>query len=166
MQWVYSNKFSGGGILLSILLVAHGFWAIQAILGFILIAAGQVRKGAAVMGLSLLPALPIFVIFVHYLGSVGAAMANVIIPFITILIFGMLLRQRFGMFLHGRSMSNIGLAGMLMFLTAILLLREEVHLILLYIVSLGMYAVVLILSGEISQKDFAAFLFWQKGKQK
>ena len=164
MQWVYSNTFTGGGILLSILLVSQGLWAVHAVLGSVLVAADQARKIAAVMGLSILPALPMFVIFVSLWGSLGAAVAGAVIPLFGVLIFATMLKRQFGTFLDRRSTSNIGLAGTLMFLVYALLPRSEGMLILSPLISLVMYLVTLILSDEITPQDFAAFLSWQKAK--
>jgi O-antigen/teichoic acid export membrane protein len=164
MQWVYSNTFTGGGIFLSILLVSQGLWAVHAVLGSVLIAADQARKIAAVMGLSTLPALPIFIIFVFLWGGVGAAVASAVIPFFGVLIFATLLKRQFGTFLDRRSMSNIGLAGALMFLVYGLLPHSEGMLILSPLISLVLYIVTLILSDEITPQDFAVFLSWQKAK--
>jgi O-antigen/teichoic acid export membrane protein len=164
MQWVYSNKFTGGGMLLSILLVSQGLWAVHAILGSVLVAADQARKIAAVMGLSILPSLPIFVICVSLWGSLGAAIAGTVIPFFGILLCATLLKRQFGMFLDRRSMANIGLAGLLMFLVYGLFPRAEEMPLLAYLMSLVVYIVTLILSDEITSQDFAAFLSWQKAK--
>jgi O-antigen/teichoic acid export membrane protein len=162
MQWVYSNQFTGGGVVLSMLLVSQGLWAVHATFGSVLIAAGKARNIAAVMGLSIMPALPIFAVLVYFWGNLGAAVANTVMPFFAILIFGMLLQQQFGMFLDRRSMGNIGLAGTLMFLVHALLSPSEDMLILSPLVSLVVYIATLILAGEITQQDFAVFLAWKK----
>jgi hypothetical protein len=61
-------------------------------------------------------------------------------------------------------MSNIGLAGALMFLVYGLLPHSEGMLILSPLISLVLYIVTLILSDEITPQDFAVFLSWQKAK--
>ena len=162
MQWVYSGKFAGGGLLLSLLLVSQGFWAVHAILGSALLAAGRARQLTTLMSLSIIPALSVFVIFVYLWGSRGAAVASVVVPCCCILLFGLLLRQQFGGFLYGRSMSNIGLAGVLMFLTYALFPQAEGMFIPSLVMGVVVYVVTLVLSDEITPQDFAAFLFWQK----
>ena len=164
MQWVYSGKFAGGGLLLSLLLVGQGFWAVHAILGSALLAAGSARQLATIMGVSLIPALPVFVILVYLWGSLGAALASIVFPCCGVLLFGVLLRQRLGGFLYGRSMANIGLAGALMFLTHALFPQAEGEFILPLVSGVVVYVATLVLSEEITPQDFAAFLFWQKAE--
>jgi O-antigen/teichoic acid export membrane protein len=162
MLWVYSDKFAGGGVLLSILLVNHGLAAIHGILSSMLIATGQARKLAAIASLSVIPSLLISVICIYPYGSLGAAVAGVINLLIRVLLFGLLLRQQYGGVLQGQSMVNIALAGTLMFLVNALLPRAEGIFILLHVISVAVYFVALILFDEIGRQDLA--VFWPRQK--
>lgn len=158
MQWVYSNQYAGGGLLLSILLVAHGLWAIHAILGSVLIAAGHVRTSAMMMGFCILPAVPLFIIFVGFYGSIGAALANVCLPLLGILLFARRLRRQFGTLLETRSLLHLGLATVLMGLVYLLLPKQTLGLIPVLAVALATYGGTLIFVGEIQQRDLTALL--------
>ena len=44
IQWIYSKDFSGGGLVLSLLVAGEGIHLVHAILGSALTAAGQARR--------------------------------------------------------------------------------------------------------------------------
>jgi len=161
MQWIYSAKFSGGGSLLSILIVGSGLSILVTILAAILIAAGRVKVTAVISSLSLIPSLFVVGIFVKLWGAWGAAWSAVIIPLFVIPLFYLIIVQHFGTFLNKRSMFNIGLSGTLMFLVDVLLPHGQGVFVLLHIVSLTAYVVSLIILGEIGPKDFALFMPWK-----
>ena len=164
MQWVYSGKFAGGGVLLSILLVGEGLWGIHAVLGSALIAANQARKMGLVMGVSIVPALALNMLCIFLWGSVGAAVTKILVPFVGILIFVRLLMQQYGVFWNGRSLFNIGLAGLLMFGSHALLSQDEGMFPFSLLIGIGMYVVTLVGTHELKPRDLTAFLSWQKAK--
>ncbi len=153
MQWVYSHTYAGGGILMSILLVAHGLWAAHAILGATLLAAGQVRSSAGIMGLLLVPAVPLFALGIQQYGSVGAAVVNIGVPLLGIIWFYKRLTRQFGPLLHGRSMGRIGLAGAAMVGVHMVLLYAGMGVIVATIISVVAYGVTLVRLGEIGRED-------------
>jgi stage V sporulation protein B len=155
MLLVYASDFAGGGTLLPILVVAHGFWAIHAILASVLIALGRVRVMASITALSILPACGIFAVAIHFQGALGAAAANTFVPVIGCVIFGLLLRARIGPFIRWRSLARIGAAGLLSHACNSFASVGPLELVSLYIVSLVVYVAVLLLSREVRQEDFA-----------
>lgn len=162
MQWIYSEEFVGGGILLSLLVIGCGLNIVQAILSSILIAAGAVKMTAAITSLSLLPSLLVVSIFTYLWGAVGAALSAICIPFFALLPCSVKIVQLFGGLLTKRSLLNIGMAGTLMFLVdAVIPARDGVYL-LLHLVSLAVYGATLHLSGEITYKELALCLPWRK----
>ena len=98
--------------------MAHGLWAVHAILAFVLIAAGEVRKLATAMALSVLPALLLFVALIEAYQGVGAAIASACVPALGSGLFFVLLRARLGPFLPRRSLRNVAAASVLMFASA------------------------------------------------
>ena len=76
MLLVYGSEFAGGGMMLPILVIAHGLWAVHAILGSVLIAA---RDGWArsrlVSAAAIVPACALFAGAVYLHGAFGAAVA-------------------------------------------------------------------------------------------
>lgn len=164
MQWVYSNQYAGGGLVLSILLVAHGLWAIHAILGSVLIATGHVRASAMMIGFCILPAVPLFAILVGCYGSVGAALANVCLPLLGILLFARRLRHQFGTLLKTRSLLHFGLAAVLMMLVYLLLPQQTLGLIPVLAIALVTYGGTLLFVGEIQPGDITALLPWQNAR--
>jgi PST family polysaccharide transporter len=155
MQWVYSKEFSGGGTLLSLLVIGGGMDTVHALFASMLIAAGKVKMTAAITSLSLLPALCIVIPLVYYWGALGAALSAVLTPLLLVLVFGVLIVRRFGTLLEKRSALNIGGAGVLMVLVDAILPKTSGIAILLHLVSLGVFFGVLLYSGEITWKDFA-----------
>ena len=162
MQWIYSQEFAGGGLLLSILVVGEGMHTLQAILGSVLNAAGEARKAAAVTILSLIPSLAMLVIFIHFLGVIGAALSSALMPLFGVVIFSGAIWQRFGTLLKKRSLCNIGLAGSLMFLVDALFPEADGFFILLHTIGLVVYVASLVVLGEITRQDVASFLPWQR----
>jgi O-antigen/teichoic acid export membrane protein len=140
--------------LLPILVAGEGLYAIYAILGSVLNAAGKFHKTAAITGFSLVPAFLIIVILIHFWGAVGAALAGTLIPFCGVLIFKMMIWRQFRIPLPRRSLYNIGLAGSLMFLVDAMLPEAAGIFVLLPMVSLGVYVASLVILGEITRKDF------------
>ena len=67
-------------MLLPILVVAHGFWALHAILSSVLIALGRVGEIAWVSAAAIMPASVIFTGAIYLHGAVGAAVASALVP--------------------------------------------------------------------------------------
>ncbi len=144
-------------MILSILCVSQGLGAVCAILGSVLIAAGKEKILAMVMSLYLLPAVLIFILCIYLQGSLGAAVASLVNALLIALIFGRLIWQQYGMFLQGRNLGKIMLAGVLMFLVhAVLPQFVGLFSPLPMAISMVVYMVILLLLGEIGQQDFAA----------
>ena len=72
MLVIYGSEFGGSGMLLPILVVAHGFWALHAILSSVLIALGRVGEIAWVSAAAIMPASVIFTGAIYLHGAVGA----------------------------------------------------------------------------------------------
>jgi O-antigen/teichoic acid export membrane protein len=162
MQWIYSEEFVGGGLLLSLLVIGCGLNVVQAILSSILIAAGAVKMTAAITSLSLLPALLVVSIFTYLWGAVGAALSALCIPFFALVPCSVKIVRLFGGLLTKRSMFNIGLAGTLMFLVDALIPERDGMYLLLHLISLAAYGASLYLSGEITHKELTFCLPWRK----
>jgi PST family polysaccharide transporter len=158
MQFMYSKKFSGGGLLLSILVVSEGLYTVQAIMGSTLHAAGEMRKTAVVIILALLPSVSVMILFIHFGGVVGAALSSVVTPLFGISVFSVAIWRRFGTLLQPRTAVNLLLAGGLMFGVDVLLPKIEGWGILLHGLGLGVYLAVLVARGELTGQDIAAVL--------
>jgi O-antigen/teichoic acid export membrane protein len=158
MLLVYGSGFAGGAILLPILVIAQGFWALHAILSSVLIALGRAREIALVSAAAIVPACALLTGAVYLHGAVGAAVASALLPAALCAIFGLLLRAQIGAFLAWRSVGRIGLASLLMYGCNIFLAGESTGFIPLLITAmLGVliYGAVLFVSGEVGREDFA-----------
>jgi stage V sporulation protein B len=167
MLFVYGSQFEGGGVLLPILVIAHGFWALHAILSAVLIALGRVGEIASVSAAAIVPACAILTGAIYLHGAVGAAVASGLVPAILCAIFGLFLRARIGPFLAWRSVARLGFAALLMFSSNILLARQFMGFIPLHItamISLLVYVAVLLASREVTREDFA-IVFSRKLRQ-
>ena len=160
MQWIYSSEFAGGGVILSLLLIAEGLLLIHAILGTALTAAGEARKAAIVTLVSLLPALGAFILFVHLWGGAGAAFSSALTTLLSGTTLAVLVWRRFNRLMNKRSAVNIALAACLMFLMFTLSSMFEFFFLLSCAAGLAAYFIALIGLGEISRRDFAALLPW------
>jgi len=158
MQWIYSKDFSGGGIVLSILVLGEGLRVVHAILGAVLNAAGAARKAAIFSILSLAPFLAILVLLIYLWGGIGAALASVFITVVMTLIFSIVVWKRFGTLMAMRSARNIGLAGGLMLLVFVLFPESGGFFIAPYAASLAAYFAALVGLREVTRQDFAAFV--------
>jgi stage V sporulation protein B len=164
MQWIYSKDFSGGGVILSLLIAGEGLRVVHAILGAVLNGAGEARKAAIVTTVSLVPTLAMLILFIDFWGGAGAALSSTIVTLASCVILGALVWRRFGTLMNRRSAYNIGGAGCLMFLVFALLSNLDGIFILHYAGSLAMYFTFLVVFQEITRRDFAAFLPWIKLK--
>lgn len=164
MLLVYGDAFADGGRLLPILVVAHGFWAVHAILASVLIALGQVRVIAIIAALSIVPACGIFAGAIGSYGALGAAFANVVVPAAGCVIFGVLLWTRIGAFLPWRSIARIGVAGLLGQAFSVLLADGPLHPVSLCLAALVVYGAALLVSREVRQDDFAILLPLRLGR--
>jgi O-antigen/teichoic acid export membrane protein len=158
MLLVYGSEFKGGGMLLPILVVAHGFWALHAILSSVLIALGRVGDIALVSAAAIAPACTIFAVAIHFHGAFGAAVVSALVPATLCAIFGLFIRAQIGPFLVWRSVARIGSASLLMYASSILLADEFMGFIPLQVtgvISVWVYVAVLFVSGEVTREDFA-----------
>ncbi len=158
MRFIYSEAFAGGGLLLGLLVVSEGLYTIQAILGSVLHGAGEMRKTAVVIILSLIPYLALLVGLTHVAGAVGAAWAAVVTPLIGIGVFGVMIGRRFGPLLPRDRVIKLALAGGLMFGVEALLPDVEGWWMLLHGVGLVVYALTLIVCREITWEDVHTIL--------
>jgi stage V sporulation protein B len=158
MLLVYGSEFGGGGRLLPILVIAHGLWALHAILGSVLIALGRVGAIALATAAAIVPACALFAFAIHFHGALGAAVVSALVPAALCAIFGLLLRTQIGPFLVWRSVARIGFASLLMYSSSILLTDEFIGFIPLHIavaVSVLVYVAVLFVSGEVRREELA-----------
>jgi O-antigen/teichoic acid export membrane protein len=162
MGWIYSKDFSGGGVILSLLVGAEGIRLVHGILGTALVAAGEARKAAIVIIVSLIPALAILIFFINIWGGIGAALGSALIAVMSTAILGFLVYRRFGAFINKRSAWNIALAGCLMLLVFTLLSNLELFFFLPCVGGLATYFISLIAFREITRQDFAAFAPWMR----
>ena len=156
MQLVYSNRFSGGGALLAVLVVAEGFGTIHAILASSLMAAGKARQMALATGLSILPLLLGALVLVTFHSALGAAVVAVVNRLVGIMIFSVFLNRQYGMFMEARSIVNIALAGACMALVYVGLPAGAGMLMAApTLAGIVAYGLALLLLREISQQDLA-----------
>ena len=158
MQAMYSEQFAGGGLLLAILVVSEGLYTLQAIMGSILHAAGQMRKTAVVIISILLPSVIVTVLCVHFYGVVGGAISSVVTPLFGISIFGVSIWRRFGTLINLSTLMNLVLAGVLMFGIDALLPETDGWTMLLHGIGVVVYATTLVLRGEVSWQDVMILL--------
>jgi O-antigen/teichoic acid export membrane protein len=158
MQWIYSNDYSGGGVILALLVAGEGLLMIHAILGTVLIAVGQARTAAMVILASLIPSLGMIVALIHIGGGVGAALSNAVVILMSTVILGYLVWRRFGALMNTRSAYNIAFAGCVMFSVFALLSSFEVFLLLPGAVGVTVYFVTLLILRELGWRDFVAFI--------
>ena len=153
MQWIYSETYSGGGLILSLLVVGYGLSTVQAILASILIAADKVKATAALTIVALLPATLVTIGLVQAAAANGAALASMAIPLFAIIPSGFLMMKHCHMSFDLRSMMNIGVAGALMFVIDSQLPRGSGGALLLHAVSLLVYAGALVALREVTWDD-------------
>jgi O-antigen/teichoic acid export membrane protein len=80
MLLVCGSEFGGGGRLLPILVIAHGLWALHAVLGSVLIALGRVGEIALVTAAAIVPACALFAVAIPCHGVFGAAVVSALVP--------------------------------------------------------------------------------------
>jgi O-antigen/teichoic acid export membrane protein len=163
MQWIYSKDFSGGGVILALLVLGEGLRVVHAILGAVLNAAGEASKAAVISGVSLLPGLVMLVLLIHVYGGIGAALASAVILGVSVLILSVMIWRRFGTLMNKRSACNIGAAAALMVLVFALLPNIELFNFFSYSAGLAAYFVSLILLREITAQDFTVWFPGSKG---
>jgi stage V sporulation protein B len=158
MLVIYGSEFGGSGMLLPILVVAHGFWALHAILSSVLIALGRVGEIAWVSAAAIMPASVIFTGAIYLYAAVGAAVASALVPAILCAIFGVILRAQIGPFLAWRSVGRIGFASLLMYGSHVFLAGEWagfIPLLITAMIGVLIYGAALFVLGEVTREDFA-----------
>ena len=157
MLWVYSNRFAGGGALLSVLLAAEGLGAIHAILASSLMASGKARQMALATGVSIAPLLLGAFVLVTFHSALGAAVVAVVNRVVGILIFSVLLNRQYGMFVEARSVANMALASACMALAyGMSPAGEGVLMAVPTLAGMAAYGVALLLLREVGPQDLAA----------
>lgn len=158
MQWIYSKDYSGGGVILALLVAGEGLHVIHAIFGTALAAAGEARKAAMVTMVSLIPALGLLILFTHAWGGAGAALSSALTILISSVVLGALVWRRFATLMTKRSIRNIVLAGCLMLLVFALMSKLGLFFLIAIAGGLTAYCAALIALGEITRQDFAALV--------
>ncbi len=123
MRWIYTSEYSGAANILVILTIAHGLWAIQAILAAVLIAVDRMRGFAALMAVTMVLGLPAMVGLIHIAGGIGAAIGSALIALANVIGGFALLRREFGNVVRSRNMMRIALAGVAMAAVSIISAR-------------------------------------------
>ncbi|HEY4647213.1 MAG TPA: oligosaccharide flippase family protein [Steroidobacteraceae bacterium] len=111
MQWIYTSEYSGGASMLVILTIAHGLWAIQAIVAAVLVAVGRMRELAAIMAVTMMLGLPVMVGLIHIVEGIGAAIGTALIALANVIGGFARLRREFGSVVQLRNMVRIAIAG-------------------------------------------------------
>lgn len=158
MQLIYSSKYAGGGGILAVLVVAHGFWALQAILASVLVAAGKARTLGLVMAFLALAAVPVLAGLIHLAGATGAAVATGLVALGAIVVFVGLLWRQFGAIVRLPNMARIAGAGVVMAVASALVSAAGGGVIVATGAGLLAYGGALIALGEIKVDDFATVL--------
>jgi O-antigen/teichoic acid export membrane protein len=158
MQLIYSADFSGGGTILAILIIAHGMWAMQAILAAALVAAGKARILGAVMLLVMPAALPAMSGLIYLAGGIGAAMGTGAIALASTMVFALLLWRQFGAVVQIASMMRIAAAGAAMVAVGAIGSAAGGTIIGATGAGLLAYGGTLALLGEIRARDLAMIL--------
>lgn len=158
MQLIYSSRYAGGGEILAILVIVHGFWALQAILAAVLVAAGKARTLGLVMALLALAAVPVLAGLIHLAGAIGAAVASGLVALGAIVVFLGLLWRQFGAIVRIQNMARIVGAGIVMAVVSALVSAADGGVIGATGAGLLGYAGTLIVFGEIKIDDFATLL--------
>jgi len=164
MQWVYSKDFSGGGVILILLIAGEGLRVAHAIFGAALNAAGEARKAAIITVVSLVPVIAMLIFLIHIWDGTGAALSSTLTVLMSTVILGALVWKRFGTFMDKRSGYNIGVAGCLMFLVFALLSNFELFFFVPCGGGLVAYFASLLLSNEITRQDVAVVVPWKRVK--
>jgi O-antigen/teichoic acid export membrane protein len=155
MRWIYSSRYGGGGGVLVVLMFAQGAWAIQGILAWALVAAGESRTLALTMVAVTVLAVPVTYLLVVAADASGAATAFGLTGTAAVAVFGLMLHRRFGSITPALSMVRIGLAGAAMYVVLILA-GPTWHPAIGSGAGLCAYAAVLLVLAEISWDDLSA----------
>jgi O-antigen/teichoic acid export membrane protein len=117
---VYSSKYVGGDLVRVVLVSAHGFWAIQAILAAVLVALGRAWIVAIVTAVSVLASVPLLVGLIRVAGATGAAIGSGLIALGIIVVFAALLSQQLGTIVRRQNMTGIASVTAAMALVSLL----------------------------------------------
>lgn len=158
MQWVYSKDFSGGGLMLTLVVIGEGINTLQAIFGSILLASGKMRQAALSTTLALIPALVSLVLLIYLWGTLGAAGARIAMPCFGAFVLGVLITRRFGFPLRLRTVRNLGMAVAVLLTVTVLFPPVEEGYVFRQVFGLAGYGLTLLLSREATWQDVAALL--------
>jgi stage V sporulation protein B len=157
MVLAYGGKYSGGGGLLALLVIAEGTQTVVTILGSVLIGLGHIRRAAITMSATVLLSVPVGIVLISLFGALGAAASAAIAGPATLAIMAYLVRSDVGPLLQGKTAWNALVAGSLMFLTALLQPADWVISLAVAGIGLLIYGVTLLAFREVTTKDLEPF---------
>jgi len=158
MQLAYGARYSGGGPLLSLLLVAEGLHTVFAILGSVLVALGRVWRAALIACLSAVVSVPFILVLTVRFGASGTALAALIAGAISVGVIVWVIRREYGSLLQGQTVFNTATASCLLALSAWFIAGTLTIKLALVCSAILAYGMVLILRREITSQDIAPFI--------
>ncbi len=154
---LYSNEFYLAGIPLKVLIIGSVFTAFFSILTTVAIATGN-HKFAVYISLCLVPISVISgFLLINNFGLVGAALSTTITMFIGTMISLYYLTNKFKVKLQLLSLSKITLSSILLYFLSIHTSATGLLLIINYVVLGIIYLLLLLVLGEIQEKDVGRF---------
>ncbi|MBN1157001.1 oligosaccharide flippase family protein [Candidatus Woesearchaeota archaeon] len=154
---VYSRKYQGAVMPLSILVFGMGFFALFIILTTIISGSGRPVK-------SFLISLPLVIIdfvlnaiLIRRYSLTGAAVATTVASFLGFIIAAIYVSRKFGAFIKLASLVKMLLSGAIIFLISRLYAVFGIFLLVKYAVLLSLYVSLLMILKEINKKDIDFF---------
>jgi O-antigen/teichoic acid export membrane protein len=156
MTLLLSRVYAPGAASLGVLTASGGFFALAALFGAALNAAGRTPIAAGALFLVAPFAVGVNVVLVPALGAIGAASAQLLTALLATILLGILVHRRFGAFVSAGTVLRAGVATVALAVVAWPFTVGGPLLLLYYAACLALYVAVLVALGELRLDEIRA----------
>ncbi|MDD5163746.1 MAG: oligosaccharide flippase family protein [Candidatus ainarchaeum sp.] len=157
IELIFSEKYSFAAEPMVLLSLAFVFFALFQLLSAIIAAADRSRLPLLFIAISVALCWILNIFLVPLLSLQGAALSALFSMLVGFLLSAAFVAKKFGSLISIKAFFRIILASAIVFLVLFLFPVSGLILIPFYAGLLGLYAIILFISRELSQKDFAVF---------
>jgi O-antigen/teichoic acid export membrane protein len=166
MELLFSPLYSAGGQLLALQMFAFAFFVVAQAFNEMLIARGNAYLAAGVTLAHIPLALIFYWVLIPSFGAIGAALALLLTAFFSATVSGVLVYVRLGALIESLTFLRGALATALMALVCLQISWPGPWLLLKYAVLLIVYALTLLVMGELKWDDLKLLGFSTEEKEK
>jgi stage V sporulation protein B len=152
--FLYGDNFQSAGLPLSILIFGVAFFSLSLVLSTIIVAIGRPWISTSFFTLAVFLSLISNLFLIKAYGLVGAAVATSLACFLSFVLNGLYVFQRFKIFIRLLSLCRILAAGSFIYMIAKIIPITSVTLPLCYVLLIILYAIIIFILHELQNEDY------------